>query len=113
MECWSAGLGDCTAEAPFDVAQDRLRARSKEFLTKRFSKLCELWGSVLNNSSSRKPRITKNRLHEFRRRSHGKRSEMGLDARGDPDDGRAEVRSKWAWISRYFSGHRYVLLRRN
>ena len=43
MECWSDGLGDCTAEA--------LRARSKEFLTKRFSELCELWASVVNNSS--------------------------------------------------------------
>ena len=43
MECWSVGLGDCTAEA--------LRARSKEFLTKRFSELCELWASVVNNSS--------------------------------------------------------------
>ena len=51
MECWSVGLGDCTAEAPFDVAQDRHRARSKEFLTKRFSELCELWASVVNNSS--------------------------------------------------------------
>jgi hypothetical protein len=30
MECWSAGLGDCTAETPFDVAQDRLRARLKD-----------------------------------------------------------------------------------
>ena len=43
MVCWSVGLGDCTAEA--------LRARSKEFLTKRFSELCELWASVVNNSS--------------------------------------------------------------
>ena len=29
------GLEDCTAEAPFDVAQDRLRARSKEFFIKK------------------------------------------------------------------------------
>jgi hypothetical protein len=43
MECWSVRLGECTAEA--------LRARSKEFLTKRFSELCELWASVVNNSS--------------------------------------------------------------
>ena len=28
----SVGLGDCTAEAPFDVAQDRHRAQSKRFL---------------------------------------------------------------------------------
>jgi hypothetical protein len=29
-----ARLGNYTAEAPFDVAQDRLRTRSKEFLLK-------------------------------------------------------------------------------
>ena len=34
LECWSAGLGDCTAEA--------LRAQSKEFLIKKYSDLCEL-----------------------------------------------------------------------
>ena len=39
MECWSVGLGDCTAEA-------RKGARSKEFLAKRFSELCELCASV-------------------------------------------------------------------
>jgi hypothetical protein len=27
------GLGDCTADPPFDVAQDRLGTLSKEFLT--------------------------------------------------------------------------------
>src|SRR5262249_45564404 len=39
-ECWNAGLGECTAET-----------RSKEFLIKRFSELCELWASVVNTSS--------------------------------------------------------------
>ena len=33
-------LGDCTAEA--------LRARSKEFLIKKYSELCELCASVVN-----------------------------------------------------------------
>ena len=41
-----AGLKKCTAEAPFDVAQDRLRTRSKEFLIKKFSDLCELRASL-------------------------------------------------------------------
>ena len=107
------GLGDCTAEAPFDVAQDRLRAGSKEFLTKRFSELCELWGSVLNNSSKE----TQNNQESAARISQTiswQTSEMDPDARGDPDDRPCpRFRSKWAWISRYFSGHRYVLLRRN
>ena len=33
---------------PFDGAQDRLRARSKEFLIKKYSELCELGVSVVN-----------------------------------------------------------------
>jgi hypothetical protein len=37
------GLGNCTAEA--------LRARSKEFLIKKFAELCELCASVVNASS--------------------------------------------------------------
>jgi len=37
-----AGLGDCTAEA-----------RSKEFLIKKFSDLCELGASVVNTSSQK------------------------------------------------------------
>jgi hypothetical protein len=37
---YEAGLGDCTAEAPFDVAaQNRLRTLSKEVLIKKFSDL--------------------------------------------------------------------------
>jgi hypothetical protein len=57
-----AGLGDFTAdppkdgsatifkaEAPFDVAQDRLRPRSKEFLINKFSDLCELSVSAVNS----------------------------------------------------------------
>ena len=42
MECWNVGLGDCTAEA--------LRTRSKEFLVKKFSELCELGASVVNTA---------------------------------------------------------------
>ena len=38
-----AGLRDCTAETR--------RTRSKEFLIKKFSELCELWASVVNTSS--------------------------------------------------------------
>ena len=34
--------GDFTAEAPFDVAQDKLRTRRKKFLIKKNSELCEL-----------------------------------------------------------------------
>ena len=55
MESRSVGvlecrLGDCTAEA--------LRPRSREFLIKRFSELCELWASAVN-TSSQKPGITR------------------------------------------------------
>jgi SAM-dependent methyltransferase len=57
----------------------------------------------------------KNRLHEFRRRSHGKRAKWTLTLEEVQTIGRAEGFEviKRAWISRYFSGHRYVLLRRN
>jgi len=41
--CGKQGLGYCTAEA--------LRARSKEFLIKKYSELCELCASVVNVSS--------------------------------------------------------------
>ncbi len=46
-------LADCTAKAPFDVAQDGLRTRSKELLIKNFSDLCELGASVVNTSSQK------------------------------------------------------------
>lgn len=56
----------------------------------------------------------KNRFHEFRRRFNGKRSKWILYAREIDDVSRAQgfqvVRS--IWVSRFFSGHRYVLLRR-
>jgi hypothetical protein len=39
------GLGDCTAKAR--------RTRSKEFLIKKFSDLCELSASVVNTSSQK------------------------------------------------------------
>jgi hypothetical protein len=42
LSCES-GLGDYTAEA--------LRTRSKEFLIKKYSELCELCASVVNTSS--------------------------------------------------------------
>ena len=45
------GDGSCTTEAPFDVAQDRQRTRSKKFLIKTFSALCELGASAVNTSS--------------------------------------------------------------
>jgi len=34
------------AETPFDAAQGRLRTRSKEFLIKKYSELCELCPSI-------------------------------------------------------------------
>ena len=57
----------------------------------------------------------KNRLHEFRRRSRGKRAKWTLTLAEVEMIGRAQGFEiiKWAWISRYFSGHRYVLLRRH
>jgi len=38
-------------EALFDVAQDRLRTRSKKFLIEKYSDLCELSASVVKTSS--------------------------------------------------------------
>lgn len=56
----------------------------------------------------------KNRTHEYRRRFNGKRSKWTLSSQEVADLSRAAgfelVRS--AWMSRFFSGHRYVLLRR-
>jgi SAM-dependent methyltransferase len=56
----------------------------------------------------------KNRTHEFRRRFNGKRSKWTLHPREVNDVSRSEgfevVQS--VWMSRFFSGHRYVLLRR-
>jgi SAM-dependent methyltransferase len=56
----------------------------------------------------------KNRTHEFRRRFNGKRSKWTLDAREvkevSESAGFEVVES--IWMSRLFSGHRYVLLRR-
>ena len=51
------GLGDCTAEARPSTGSGRgepvepRRARSKEFLIKKYSELCELWASVVNTLS--------------------------------------------------------------
>ena len=56
----------------------------------------------------------KNRTHEFRRRFNGKRSKWTLD----PEEVKALSRSagfevvQSIWVSKFFSGHRYVLLRR-
>ena len=56
----------------------------------------------------------KNRTHEFRRRFNGKRSKWTLDSQEVNEvsqaAGFAMVQS--IWMSRFFSGHRYVLLRR-
>ena len=56
----------------------------------------------------------KNRMHEFRRRFNAKRSKWTLTFEEVCALGRAEgfevVRR--AWISRFFSGHRYVLMQR-
>ncbi|MBM4261908.1 MAG: class I SAM-dependent methyltransferase [Deltaproteobacteria bacterium] len=56
----------------------------------------------------------KNRTHEFRRRFNGKRSKWTLGPREVLELSRAGgfelVRSEW--MSRFFSGHRYVLMRR-
>ena len=56
----------------------------------------------------------KNRTHEFRRRFNGKRSKWTLDSREVKELSRSagfEVVQS-IWMSRFFSGHRYVLLRR-
>ena len=56
----------------------------------------------------------KNRTHEFRRRFNGKRSKWTLDSQEvkqvSQSAGFEVVRS--IWMSRFFSGHRYMLLRR-
>ncbi|HEY7323093.1 MAG TPA: class I SAM-dependent methyltransferase [Candidatus Binatia bacterium] len=56
----------------------------------------------------------KNRTHEFRRRFNGKRSKWTLDPAEikelSQSAGFEVVQS--IWVSRFFSGHRYVLLRR-
>jgi SAM-dependent methyltransferase len=56
----------------------------------------------------------KNRAHEFRRRFNGKRSKWTLDSQEVKEVSRSagfEVVQS-IWMSRFFSGHRYVLLRR-
>ena len=56
----------------------------------------------------------KNRMHERGRRFNGKRAKWTLTFEEVQAVGRAagfEV-VDWAWISRFFSGHRYVLMRR-
>jgi hypothetical protein len=59
-------------------------------------------------------RSIKNRTHDFRRQFNGKRSKWTLDDQEVKELGRAAgfeiVRS--IWLSRFFSGHRYALLRR-
>ena len=56
----------------------------------------------------------KNRMHEARRRFHGKRAKWTLTFEEVQAVGRAEGFEvvRWAWISRFFSGHRYVLMQR-
>ena len=49
-----AALGNCTAE-PFDFAQDKLRAQSKEFLIKKLSDLCELGAFAVDIPHRKKP----------------------------------------------------------
>ena len=57
----------------------------------------------------------KNRMHEFGRQFHGKRAKWTLTFEEVQTAGRAEGFEvvKWAWISRFFSGHRYMLMRRS
>ena len=57
----------------------------------------------------------KNRMHESGRRFNGKRAKWTLTFEEVQTLGRAEGFEviQWAWISRFFSGHRYVLMRRN
>lgn len=56
----------------------------------------------------------KNRTHEYRRRHNGKRAKWTLSF--DEVQALAQAEgfqlAQWAWISRFFSGHRYTLLRR-
>ncbi len=56
----------------------------------------------------------KNRTHERRRRSNGKRSKWTLSFEQVQNLAQAEGFQvvQWAWLSRLFSGHRYTLLRR-
>jgi SAM-dependent methyltransferase len=56
----------------------------------------------------------KNRMHEFSRRFRHKRAKWTLTFAEVQSVGRAEGFEiiRWAWISRFFSGHRYVLMRR-
>ncbi len=56
----------------------------------------------------------KNQLHEFGRRFHRKRPKWTLTFAEVQSVGHAEGFEviQWAWISRFFSGHRYVLMRR-
>lgn len=55
----------------------------------------------------------KNRMHEFGRRFNGKRAKWTLTFDEVQAVGRAEGFEvvQWAWISRFFSGHRYILMR--
>lgn len=57
----------------------------------------------------------KNRAHEFRRRFHQKRAKWTLTLEEVRAIGHSEGFEvvQWAWISRFFSGHRYILMRRN
>ncbi len=56
----------------------------------------------------------KNRMHELGRRFRGKRAKWTLTFEEVQAAGRAEGFEvvQWAWISRFFSGHRYVLMQR-
>ena len=56
----------------------------------------------------------KNRMHEFGRRFHDKRGKWTLTLEEVRTVGHAEGFEviQWAWVSRFFSGHRYVLMRR-
>jgi SAM-dependent methyltransferase len=56
----------------------------------------------------------KNRAHEFRRRFNGKRSKWTLDFQEVKEVSQSEGFEivEAIWISRFFSGHRYMLLRR-
>jgi SAM-dependent methyltransferase len=57
----------------------------------------------------------KNRMHEFGRRFNHKRAKWTLTFDEVQMVGRAEGFEviQWAWISRFFSGHRYMLMRRS
>ena len=59
-------------------------------------------------------RSVKNRFHELRRRFNGKRGKWTLTLEEVQKVGHAEgfELAKAAWISRFFSGHRYVLMQR-